>query len=147
MYFMTIKKSGEWERLRVRVATNRSNIINCWEQIWKHCFLLSSEFPVMHQFSLKLKVDEKERWFCEEFQLALHHLEAEEEKTIVECPFCSVSVLSLSMSLYTSAWLSDFFQRLPWESIGYSKIVIHSYSSLCVWQSYKLYNTSWSPVT
>lgn len=45
--------------------------------------------------------------------------------------FPTVSILSLWMSLYTSAWLSAPFQRLLWENTG-SKIAIHPRgSSLC----------------
>ena len=95
----------------------------------------------MHQFGLKLKVGEKERWLCA--VPASSSLEAEGEKTIVECPFCSFFSFPLDVSIHECLAECDFFQSLLWESMESSKIAIHPSGSLCVWQSYKLYSTSW----
>ena len=65
----------------------------------------------MHQFGLKLKVGEKERWFCA-VPANSSSLEAEGEKAIVECPFCSFYSFPLDVSIHECLAERDFFQSL-----------------------------------
>lgn len=140
---MTIKKKSEsgtvWEwRCPLTEATS-STVENRTESI--------ASFSALNSRNASVWFKVKGRWerkmiLCR-VPASSSSLEAEGEKTIAEHPSCSFYSFPLDVSIHECLAERDCFQRLLWESIEGSKIVIHPRGSLCVWQSYKLYKTSW----
>lgn len=93
----------EMDTLWVRLVANRGAKLLTVGQSWRCCFLFWFWSSEVCQFDVKVKADNKERWFFAGFQSDLYRLRSRGRED------CSVSILYVWMFLYMSNWLSMIF--------------------------------------